>query len=135
MSKNNTKNLKNDSAMIVSARNTLARPGSREWRILSTSSLLSWTPCDGCFKTSYHNLYNKWRFEVGLLRKYNSLQSDIFSYSIIISLYFSKVRYIKRLVYKMTSFYWNMLHLEKSSTSVDLNTLNYNCSTRKRKYI
>jgi len=42
----------------------------------------------------------------------------------LLSPHFPKVRYIKRLIYKMTSFYWKMLHLEKSLTSADLNTLN-----------
>jgi len=38
--------------MIGRARNTLARPGSGERRILSASSLF---PSDGRFKTSCHN--------------------------------------------------------------------------------
>jgi len=42
--------------MIVSARTTLARLGSGERKILSASSLLLRTPCDGHFKTSRHNI-------------------------------------------------------------------------------
>jgi len=38
--------------------------------------------------------------------------------------HFPKVRYIKRLIYQMTSFYRKMLNLEKALTSANLNTLN-----------
>jgi len=38
--------------------------------------------------------------------------------------HFPKVRYIKRLIYQMTSFYQKMLNLEKALISADLETLN-----------
>lgn len=38
--------------------------------------------------------------------------------------HFPKVRYIKRLIYQMTSFHEKMLNLEKALTSADLDTLN-----------
>jgi len=58
-----------------------------------------------------------------LLHWYDSLQSDISFYSIIIFT-FSKGKIIKRLIYQMTSFYQKMLNLEKALTSADLDTLN-----------
>jgi len=42
----------------------------------------------------------------------------------LLSPHFPKVRYIKRLVYKMSSIYRKMLQLETSLTSADLDTLN-----------
>jgi len=42
----------------------------------------------------------------------------------LLSSHFPKVRYIKRLVYKMSSIYRKMLQLETSLASADLNTLN-----------
>jgi len=38
--------------------------------------------------------------------------------------HFPKVRYIKHLIYQMTSFYRKILNLEKALTSADLDTLN-----------
>jgi len=42
----------------------------------------------------------------------------------LVSSHFPKVRYIKRLVYKMSSIYRKILQLETSLTSADLDTLN-----------
>jgi len=42
----------------------------------------------------------------------------------LLSPHFPKVRYIKRFIYKMTSFYRKILQLEKSLTTADLDTLN-----------
>jgi len=58
MSKNNTEILEISSAMIGSARNTLARPGSGERRILGALSLIAQTSCDGRSKTSRHNTHH-----------------------------------------------------------------------------
>jgi len=38
--------------------------------------------------------------------------------------HFPKIRYIKRLIYQITSFYQKMLNLEKALISADLETLN-----------
>jgi len=43
--------------MIGNARNTLARPSSGEWRILSALLLIARTLCHGRSKTSRHNIY------------------------------------------------------------------------------
>jgi len=42
----------------------------------------------------------------------------------LLSPHFPKVRYFKRLVYRMTSFYQKTLDLERALTSVDIDTLN-----------
>jgi len=38
--------------------------------------------------------------------------------------HFPNIRYVKRLIYRLTNFYEKMLKLDKASNSADLNTLN-----------